>query len=96
MHESRCGASVRENLAPSPTAVILAAKALLSAHASISVPSTVKCSSDINLFACSFTSAKNCCATSLFNSRSRFLLNTAWFHTASSISRPTNQRNSKL
>ena len=29
-------------------------------------------------------------------SRSRFLLNTEWFHTVSSMDRPTNQRNSRL
>jgi len=29
-------------------------------------------------------------------SRSRFLLNTEWFHTVSSMARPTNQRNSRL
>jgi hypothetical protein len=39
---------------------------------------------------------KNCCATSLLSSRSRFLEKTVWFHTASSMPRPTNQRNSRL
>ena len=35
-------------------------------------------------------------ATSEVSNRSRFLQNTAWFHTASSMPRPTNQRNSRL
>ena len=55
-------------------------KLLCDAYAWISVPST----------------AKNCCATALVSSRSRFFENTAWFHTASSMPRPTNQRNSRL
>src|SRR5205807_2507640 len=59
-------------------------------------PSTVKCSSDKYGCACASTRWKNASAISSFSSRSRFLLNTAWFHTSSSISIPTNHRNSKL
>ena len=61
------------------------ANALLRSPSLISVPSTVKCSSDLNFFACLLTSAKNRWAISEVSSRSRFLENTAWFHTASSI-----------
>src|SRR5207302_198798 len=68
-------------------------KLLWLAHASIRVPSTVKCSSDKYGWACASTRWKNASAISSFSSRSRFLLNTAWFHTSSSISIPTNHRN---
>jgi len=43
-----CGATRRENLLRSPTAIVLAAKALLSRPGLDQRPSTVKCSSDIN------------------------------------------------
>jgi hypothetical protein len=68
------------------------------AHASISVPSTLKCSSDVRLAAsaCSRIRSKNFCATSPSIKRSRFLLNTVGSHTGSSIFRPTNQRNNRL
>jgi hypothetical protein len=56
----------------------------------------VKYSSLIKRLAYSFTLARNCCATSEVSNRSRFFENTAWFHTASSIPRPTNQRNKRL
>src|SRR6266850_2338681 len=52
-------------------------KLLWLAQASISVPSTVKCSSDINGLALSSTRWKNDSATSSFSKRSRFLLYTA-------------------
>src|SRR6266849_1033448 len=68
------------------------------AHASISVPSTVKCSSLSKPpdRACFTTACKNFCEISPASSRSRFLVNTVTSHTASSISSPTNQRNSRL
>ena len=40
--------------------------------------------------------SKNRWAISEFSKRSRFLENTAWFHTASSMPNPTNQRNNRL
>ena len=46
--------------------------------------------------AMSTVALKRSIAMSLSIMRSRFLLNTEWFHTESSIDRPTNQRNSKL
>jgi hypothetical protein len=67
-------------------------------HASISVPSTVKCSS-LNKrcrFAAPTTAAKNACATSPCNSRSRFFEKLVASHTRSLIPSPTNQRNSRL
>lgn len=68
------------------------------AQASISVPSTVKCSSDSS--SCSRAYAKTCskkaCATSPSSKRSRFLLNVEGSQTGSSICKPTNYRNSRL
>lgn len=68
------------------------------AHALISVPSTVKCSFDSSDFlrACSRTSSKKARAMSPSSRRSRFFVKTEWSQTASSIARPTNQRNSRL
>src|SRR6202167_6068648 len=68
------------------------------AQASNSVPSTVKCSSDMrsNDWACSTTNWKNCFATSASSRRFRFLVNTVTSHTGSSIFNPTNHRNSML
>jgi len=68
------------------------------AQALISVPSTLKCSPDSSP-RCSamFTVAlKSSVTASCSMSRSRFLLNTEWVHTASSMDRPTNQRKSRL
>src|SRR5438093_588842 len=68
------------------------------AQASISVPSTVKCSSLSR--SCSrairSTSSKNALATSPFSNRSRFLEYTVASQTGSSMFKPTNHRNSKL
>ena len=71
-------------------------KLLWLAHASIKVPSTVKCSveSRSRLRACSTTSANKVLATSAANSRSRFLVNIVRSQTGSSMFIPTNQRNS--
>src|SRR5580700_11990770 len=68
------------------------------AQASISVPSTVKCSSDNSRFlrACRNTTRKNSSAISPSNKRSRFLVNTVGCHTSSFIDIPTNQRYSRL
>src|SRR5450432_3882259 len=70
----------------------------MTAQASSSVPSTVKCSSEVKPFAraCSTTCPRNCFATSASNSRSRFLVNTVGSPTSSSRFNPTNQRNSML
>lgn len=76
--------------------ISLITDALLRAQAWISVPSTVKCSSLMKRFASRLTSAKKRCATSDVNRPSRFFENTAWFHTASSMTSPTNQRKSRL
>ena len=56
----------------------------------------LKCSLERCGCACASTRAKNSCATSSFSSRSRFLENTAWFQTGSSISSPVNHRNNRL
>jgi hypothetical protein len=52
------------------------------AHASSSVPSTLKCSSDVHPFyrACPTTRARNSLATSASSNRSRFLVNTVASH----------------
>ena len=65
------------------------------AHASISVPSTVKCSSDRRFAerACERTFSKNFFATSEASSRSWFWENVEGSQTSSSSDRPTNQRN---
>ena len=71
-------------------------KLFCEAQAWISVPSTGKCSSLMKRFASRLTSAKKRCATSDVNRRSRSFENTAWFHAASSMPSPTNQRKSRL
>src|SRR5581483_3934820 len=67
------------------------------AQASISVPSTVTCSSDNRRWAlaCASTCSKNAVATLPASKRSRFLVKTVTAHTGASRSRPTNQRNSR-
>jgi len=64
----------------------------------MSVPSTLKCSPDSSPRCSAIcTVALNSSVTvSCSISRSRFLLNTEWFQTVSSMARPTNQRNSRL
>jgi hypothetical protein len=79
-------------------AAVLAANALVSRPRLNWVPSTLKCSPDSRPLLCAIsTVASN---SSMMTSRSiiqsRFLLNTEWFHTASSIDSPTNQRKSRL
>ena len=76
----------------------LGLKLLRPANASISVPSTVKCSSDNNALTCGWLSTawKNLAAIAPSSSRSRFLVNTVTSHTGSSIARPVNQRNGRL
>src|SRR5207249_9907279 len=73
-------------------------KLLRLAHASINVPSTVKCSSDRKPRprAWANTRSKKTRATSPASNRSRFFVNTVASQTGSSISRPTNQRKSRL
>ena len=68
------------------------------AQAWISVPSTLKCSSDRSprCSAISTVALKMSVAASCSIRRSRFLLKTEWFQTVSSIANPTNQRKSKL
>ncbi len=50
----------------------------------------------MNRFACRLTSAKNCCATSEVNSRSRLFENTEWVHSMSSMLRLPNYRTRRL
>jgi hypothetical protein len=73
-------------------------KLFIEAQASISVPSTEKCSDESSGFTSgsASTAAKNFPTTSPRSSRSRFLVNTVTSHTGASIPRPTNQRNSML
>src|SRR5204862_910370 len=73
-------------------------KLFMLAQASISVPSTEKCSLDSSLRTCGrfSTPAKNLAAISPSSNRSRFLQNTVASHTGSSAESPTNQRNSRL
>jgi hypothetical protein len=52
-------------------------KLFCEAHAWMSIPSKVKCSSLMKRFVCQLTSAKNRCAKLLHSSGSRFLENTA-------------------
>src|SRR3954451_25445377 len=67
----------------------------IEAHASIMVPSTLKCSVDRRRFTFGWasTAARNLCATSPASSRSRFLPKLVCSQTASSTPSPTNQRN---
>src|SRR4029077_5860112 len=73
-------------------------KLLMPAQASISVPSTEKCSLDRSLrtFGKFSTPAKNFTAISPSSRRSRFLQNTVASQTGSSADNPTNQRNKRL
>ena len=75
----------------------LGLKLFSDAQASISVPSTEKCSLDSNRFTLggSSTAPRNRPAISPASNRSRFFENVEWSHTASSIPSPTNQRNSR-
>lgn len=67
-----------------------APQALLLVHASIRIPSSVKCSSYSRLAAsvCWRTCSKNACATSPRRSRSQFWLNVLASHTRSPSSGP--------
>jgi hypothetical protein len=73
-------------------------KLFMLAHASISVPSTEKCSSESSaLTRCWFsTAAMNWTAISPAISRSRFFVNTVTSHTTASSDNPTNQQNTRL
>ena len=68
------------------------------AQASISVPSTEKCSAESRrLTQGSLRIARRKpCAMSPASNRSRFLVNTVTSQTGASMDRPTNQRNSML
>ena len=72
-------------------------KLFLEAQASVSVPSTEKCSLDNSRLTrgCDSTAARNLAAISPSKSRSRFFEKLEWSHTGSSIPMPTNQRNSR-
>ena len=72
-------------------------KLFIEAQASISVPSTEKCSVDRSFFTrgCASTAARNFAAISPSSSRSRFFEKVEWSQTASSTPIPTNQRNSR-
>ena len=76
----------------------LGRKLLCEAHASISVPSTEKCSSDNSGLTCGWfrSSVMNLANTSPFCSRSRFLVKVVGSQTGSSGERPTNQRYIRL
>jgi hypothetical protein len=73
-------------------------KLLMLAQASISVPSTEKCSLNSSSFTRGWfsTLAMNLAAISPSTKRSRFLVNTVTFQIGASIPSPTNQRNSKF
>jgi hypothetical protein len=73
-------------------------KLFMLAHASISVPSTEKCSDESSgTTAGSVGSAdKKHRAMSPASGRSRFLVNTVTSHTGASMDRPMNHRNSML
>src|SRR5258708_6203968 len=76
----------------------LGRKLFCEAQASISVPSTEKCSSDNSGLTCGWFKSlvMNLANTSPFCSRSRFLVNTVGSHTGSSGESPTNQRYRRL
>ena len=82
----------------SPPLASLRLKLLCEAQASISVPSTLKCSSPINFAHCAvyLTRSKNTRARSSLKRRSRLALKVEWSQTLSSMFRPTNQRYSRL
>src|SRR3954464_13881709 len=73
-------------------------KLFIDAHASMSVPSTVKWSADISLapLACDTTSSKKRLATSASINRSLFLAKTEGLKTSSSIDMSRNQRKRRL
>ena len=76
----------------------LGTKLFIEAHASNSVPSTEKCSSDNNALTLGWASraCRNFLDTSASSNRSRFLVNTVTSHTGSSTDRPMNHRKSRL
>src|SRR5690349_14227195 len=67
----------------------------MEAQASISVPSTEKCSVESRRLTCGSAriARRKPWAISPSSNRSRFLVNTVASHTGASIDRPTNQRN---
>jgi hypothetical protein len=73
-------------------------KLFIEAQASISVPSTEKCSSESSVLTrgSDNSAERNSRATSASSSRSRLCVNTVACHTAPSSGRPTNQRNNRL
>src|SRR5207248_1762684 len=77
---------------------IFALETFCPAQVSISVPSTVKCSSESRPRgrACTSTAVKKASATSPYTNRSRFLVNTVTSHTGSSIVSPTHQREQEI
>src|SRR5262249_20285933 len=72
-------------------------KLFIEAQASISVPSTEKCSLESSRFTRgrARTALRNFAAISPSSSRSRFFEKVEWSHTASSTPSPTNHRNSR-
>ena len=68
------------------------------AQAWVRLPSTLKRSPDSSprLSAIATVALNNSVTASSSMRWSRFLLNTQWFRTVSSMARPTNQRNSRL
>src|SRR5262249_19168201 len=76
----------------------LGRKLFCEAQASISVPSTEKCSSDNSGLTCGWfrSLVMNLANTSPLCSRSRFFVNTVGSHTRSSGESPTNQRYRRL
>ena len=81
-----------------PVVAVLAAKLFCDAQASISVPSTEKCSSDKSGFTWGWfrSLVMNFVKMSPFWSRSRFLVNVVGSHIGSSGAKPTNQRYRRL
>ncbi len=81
-----------------PLSSSLRLKLLCEAQASISVPSTLKCSSLASRphWALSLTRSKKARARSSLKRRSRLALKVEWSQTLSSMFRPTNQRYSRL
>jgi hypothetical protein len=73
------------------------ASSVIEAHASISVPSTEKCSLDNRRLTRGWarTAVRNLAAISPASTRSRFFEKVEWSHTGSSTPIPTNQRNSR-
>ena len=79
-------------------AAVLGAEALCEAHASMSVPSTEKCSSDNSGLTCGWfrSLVMNLINTSPFCSRSRFFVKVVGSQIGSSGESPTNQRYKRL